>query len=203
MRAGAPYLPAGEKGVLAIVPALLPGMMSTLWEDDDRLVQTYFSAIPNRQIYSTFDWGMVDEEGYHFILGRTDDVINVAGHRLGTREIEEAVNTDTSVAECAAVGVSDSLKGQAAVAFVVLKRSDLPDEDESRRLSGAIMQRVQSQRGAFARPSRVLFVPALPKTRSRKVVRRAIVALCEGRDPGDLSTIEDPQTFQFIKDARS
>ncbi|MFA4914172.1 MAG: propionate--CoA ligase [Burkholderiaceae bacterium] len=195
-------LPPGEKGVVAIVPPLPPGAMTTVWGDDARFVSTYFSAIANRQIYSTFDWGRVDEDGYYFILGRTDDVINVAGHRLGTREIEESINSDTTVAECAVVGISDSLKGQAAIAFVVLKRADLPQAEDAKALESDIMQRVQSQLGAFARPSRVLFVPALPKTRSGKVVRRAIVALCEGRDPGDLSTIEDPQTLQFIKDAR-
>lgn len=194
-------LPPGEKGVVAIVPPLPPGAMSTVWRDDARFLQTYFSAIANRQVYSTFDWGRVDEDGYYFILGRTDDVINVAGHRLGTREIEESINTDERVAECAVVGVSDSVKGQAAIAYVVLKRADVPKSDEAERLESDIMQRVQSQLGAFARPTHVLFVPGLPKTRSGKVVRRAIVALCEGRDPGDLSTIEDPQTLQFIKDA--
>ena len=91
---------------------LPPGAMSTIWGDDERFVQTYFTSIPGRLAYSTFDWGLVDEDGYWFILGRTDDVINVAGHRLGTREIEESVNNHAAIAECAVVGVADALKGR-------------------------------------------------------------------------------------------
>lgn len=196
-------LAANAKGVVAIVPPLPPGAMATVWGDDARFVQTYFSSIPNRLIYSTFDWGRRDEDGYYFILGRTDDVINVAGHRLGTRELEESISSDTNVAECAVVGVHDDLKGQVAVAFVVLKRADIPQGEQAQKLEGDIMQRVQGELGAFARPASVQFVLALPKTRSGKVVRRAIVAICEGRDPGDVSTIEDPLTLQYIKDARS
>jgi len=191
----------GEKGVLAIVPPLPPGAMATVWRDDARFLQTYFAPIGDRQLYSTFDWGRVDEDGYFFILGRTDDVINVAGHRLGTREIEECINGDARVAECAVVGAQDEVKGQQALAFVVLREVDLPDDAKAKALEGDIMLRVQSHLGAFARPSAIRFVAALPKTRSGKVVRRAILALCEGRDPGDVSTIEDPQTLQFIKDA--
>src|SRR5690606_1814108 len=98
--------PPGSKGVVAIAPPLPPGAMSTIWGDDARFVQTYFTSIPGRQLYSTFDWGRVDQDGYLFILGRTDDVINVAGHRLGTREIEESINSHSGVAECAVVGVA-------------------------------------------------------------------------------------------------
>lgn len=110
-----------QKGVVAIMPPLPPGAMSTIWGDDERFVQTYFNSIPGRMMYSTFDWGRVDEDGYWFILGRTDDVINVAGHRLGTREIEESINSHADIAECAVVGVADALKGQAAMAFAVGK----------------------------------------------------------------------------------
>lgn len=193
-------VPAGEKGVVAIVPPLPPGVMSTIWQNDQRFVDAYFTTIPSRQVYSTFDWGRVDEDGYFFILGRTDDVINVAGHRLGTREIEESVNSHDAVAESAVVGVADSLKGQVAVAFVVLKNSALADTPEdAKRLEAAVMKVVDEQLGAVARPSRVHFVGALPKTRSGKVLRRAIVAVCEGRDPGDLTTIEDPHTLDQIR----
>ena len=111
----------GEKGVLAIVPPLPPGCMQTVWGDDKRFVETYFESIPGRQVYSTFDWAMKDADGYTFIMGRTDDVINVAGHRLGTREIEESISSHPAVAECAVVGVADALKGQVAMAFTVLK----------------------------------------------------------------------------------
>ncbi|MEI2417297.1 propionate--CoA ligase [Orrella sp. JC864] len=194
-------LPPGEKGVVALVPPLPPGAMSTIWGDDERFVQTYFTSIRGRQVYSTFDWGRVDEDGYWFILGRTDDVINVAGHRLGTREIEESISSHAGVAECAVVGVADEVKGQAAVAFVVLKGGAPQDAAAAQALEGDIMRVVQEQLGAVARPARIRFVAALPKTRSGKVLRRAIVAVCEGRDPGDLTTIEDPQTLEQIKEA--
>lgn len=192
----------GEKGVVAIVPPLPPGAMSTIWGDDDRFVQTYFTSIPGRQLYSTFDWGRVDEDGYWFILGRTDDVINVAGHRLGTREIEESINSHSGIAECAVVGVSDALKGQVAMAFAVLKNPAHAERPEdAQALEGDIMRMVVDQLGAVARPARIRFVTSLPKTRSGKVLRRAIVAVCEGRDPGDLTTIEDPTSLEQIKDS--
>ncbi len=191
-----------QKGVVAIVPPLPPGALSTVWGDDERFVQTYFSSIPGRQLYSTFDWGLRDQDGYWFILGRTDDVINVAGHRLGTREIEESVNSHADVAECAVVGVADSLKGQVALAFVVVKRPEtLEAQGAAQTLEGDIMRVVEDQLGAIARPARIRFVGALPKTRSGKVLRRAIVAICEGRDPGDLTTIEDPTSLEQIKES--
>ena len=191
-----------QKGVVAIAPPLPPGAMSTIWGDDERFVETYFNAIPNRQVYSTFDWGLFDDDGYFFILGRTDDVINVAGHRLGTREIEESINNHPSVAECAVVGIADQLKGQIAVAFAVVKDPAILDQPGADlKLEGAIMKIVDEQLGAVARPARVRFVTTLPKTRSGKVLRRAIVAVCEGRDPGDLTTIEDPSALEQIKDS--
>ena len=153
-------------------------------------------------MYSTFDWGRVDADGYWFILGRTDDVINVAGHRLGTREIEESVNSHSAIAECAVVGVADALKGQVAMAFAVLKNPAGAETPEgAKQLEGDIMRLVEDQLGAVARPARIRFVGALPKTRSGKVLRRAIVAVCEGRDPGDLTTIEDPNALEQIKES--
>lgn len=191
-----------EKGVVAIVPPLPPGAMTTIWGDDARFVDTYFSSIPGRKVYSTFDWGLVDKEGYWFILGRTDDVINVAGHRLGTREIEESINSHPAVAESAVVGIADQLKGQVAVGFAVLRDpSQYADAAANMKLEGDIMKLVDEQLGPVARPARVRFVNVLPKTRSGKVLRRAIVAVCEGRDPGDLTTIEDPSALEQIKDS--
>jgi len=129
-------------------------------------------------------------------------VINVAGHRLGTREIEESINSHPGVAECAVVGVADSLKGQVAMAFAVLKDpGQLALPDAALKLEGDIMRVVDEQLGPVARPARVRFVTALPKTRSGKVLRRAIVSVCEGRDPGDLTTIEDPSALEQIKDS--
>ena len=110
-----------QKGVVAIEGPLPPGCMTTVWRDDQRFVRTYWSSVPNQNVYSTFDWGIRDEDGYFFILGRTDDVINVAGHRLGTREIEESLSSHPNVAEVAVVGVADALKGQVALAFAILK----------------------------------------------------------------------------------
>src|SRR3954462_15944233 len=115
----------GEKGVVTVTPPLPPGCMSTVWGDDERFVNTYFKDFKNQLVYSTFDWGIRDKDGYYFILGRTDDVINVAGHRLGTREIEEAVSMHPNVAECAVVGVADQIKGQMPVAFAVLKDASI------------------------------------------------------------------------------
>jgi propionyl-CoA synthetase len=192
---------AYQKGVVVIEGPLPPGCMQTVWGDDARFVSTYWSTIPGRQVYSTFDWGIRDGDGYFFILGRTDDVINVAGHRLGTREIEESISSHPNVAEVAVIGVADALKGQVAMAFAVVKdASALVDEAARLKLEGEIMKRVDEQLGAVARPSRVRFVTVLPKTRSGKLLRRAIQAVCEGRDPGDLTTIEDPAALQQIKD---
>ncbi|MCI4430206.1 MAG: propionate--CoA ligase, partial [Burkholderiales bacterium] len=192
---------AQQKGVLAIEGPLPPGCMQTVWRDDARFVSTYWQTVPGRQVYSTFDWAVRDEDGYFFILGRTDDVINVAGHRLGTREIEESISGHPNVAEVAVVGVADQLKGQVAMAFVIAKdTSALGDEAAKLKLEGEIMKLVDQTLGAVARPSRVRFVSVLPKTRSGKLLRRAIQAVCESRDPGDLTTIEDPTALQQIKD---
>ena len=190
-----------QKGVIAIEGPLPPGCMQTVWRDDARFVSTYWSSVPNRMVYSTFDWGIRDEDGYFFILGRTDDVINVAGHRLGTREIEEAIASHPNVAEVAVVGVADQLKGQVAMAFAVLKdASILGDQAALLKLEGEVMKIVDGNLGAVARPARVRFVHVLPKTRSGKVLRRAVQAVCEGRDPGDLTTMEDPAALQQIRD---
>ena len=191
----------GEKGVVVIEGPTPPGFMQTVWGDDERFVKTYWETVPGRMVYSTFDWGIRDEEGYYYILGRTDDVINVAGHRLGTREIEESISRHPNVAEVAVVGVADPLKGQVAMAFVVARdASALVDEPARLGLEGDIMKLVDQQLGAVARPARVRFVNLLPKTRSGKLLRRAIQAVCEGRDPGDLTTIEDPAALQQIRD---
>jgi propionyl-CoA synthetase len=190
-----------QKGVVAIEGPLPPGCLQTVWGDDDRFVKTYWTTVPGKMVYSTFDWGIKDEDGYFFILGRTDDVINVAGHRLGTREIEESISGHAAVAEVAVVGVADNLKGQVAMAFAVLKDGALLDDPQALlRLEGEIMKVVDTSLGAVARPARVRFVSVLPKTRSGKLLRRAIQAVCEGRDPGDLTTMDDPSALLQISD---
>jgi len=192
---------ADKKGVLVIEGPLPPGCMQTVWQDDDRFVNTYWKSVPGKLVYSTFDWATRDKDGYYFILGRTDDVINVAGHRLGTREIEECISGHPNVSEVAVVGVADTLKGQVAMAFAVLKDTSALVDDKARfALEGEIMKLVDQSIGAIGRPARVRFVTVLPKTRSGKLLRRAIQAVCEGRDPGDLTTMEDPSALQQIRD---
>jgi propionyl-CoA synthetase len=193
---------SNTKGVVAIEGPLPPGCMSTVWGDDERFVTTYWRSVPGRTVYSTFDWGIRDDDGYYFILGRTDDVINVAGHRLGTREIEESICSHPGIAEVAVVGIADSLKGQVAMAFAVVRDARSIESPAQRRaLEADVMKQVDSQLGAVARPARVHFVTALPKTRSGKLLRRSLQAICEGRDPGDLTTIEDPTALEQIRSA--
>ncbi|TSA09805.1 MAG: propionate--CoA ligase [Comamonadaceae bacterium] len=198
---GAELTEPNQKGVVAIEGPLPPGCMQTVWGDDARFVSTYWKTVPGKLVYSTFDWGIKDADGYFFILGRTDDVINVAGHRLGTREIEESISAHPNVAEVAVVGVADQLKGQVAMAFAVVKDASLiADAAACLKLEGEIMKLVDNDLGAVARPARVRFVTVLPKTRSGKLLRRAVQAVCEGRDPGDLTTMDDPAALQQIKD---
>ena len=189
-------VPAETKGVLVIEPPLPPGCLTTVWNDDARFLSSYFSHF-KQLVYSSLDWAIRDEDGYTFILGRTDDVINVAGHRLGTREIEESCSTHPSVAEAAVIGVRDELKGQVPVVFATLKRQD---ESASDAAIG-MQQRVVEQLGGVAKPARVYVVNALPKTRSGKLLRRSLQALAESRDPGDLSTLDDPGALEEVKRA--
>ncbi|NGZ87984.1 propionate--CoA ligase [Duganella aceris] len=191
-----------EKGVVVIEGPLPPGCMQTVYGDDQRFVDTYWSTFDGRTVYSTFDWGVRDADGYYFILGRTDDVINVAGHRLGTREIEESISSHPNVSEVAVVGVADKIRTQQAVAFAIVKdASRIATEEGRSALEREIMGVVDRQLGPVARPSRVYFVPTLPKTRSGKLLRRSIQAICEGRSAGDLTAIEDPASLQQIQRA--
>ncbi len=188
----------GERGVLTIQPPLPPGCMSTIWGDDERFVETYFTSFPGKQLYSTFDWATRDEEGYYFMMGRSDDVINVAGHRLGTREIEESISSNEAVAEAAVIGVKDEDKGQVVHAYVVPKETPETDE-ESAELVQSIKETVAEGIGAIARPAEVHFVGALPKTRSGKMLRRAMQDLAEQRDPGQPPTIKNPAALEDIR----
>ncbi|WP_226468791.1 propionate--CoA ligase [Luteimonas panaciterrae] len=184
-----------QKGVLVIEPPLPPGCMTTVWRDDARFVRSYFSHF-KQLVYSSLDWAIRDEDGYTFILGRTDDVINVAGHRLGTREIEESVSSHPNVAEAAVIGVRDELKGQVPVVFATLKQAGI-----AATAAEEMRDCVSRQLGALARPARVYVVAALPKTRSGKLLRRSLQALAEQRDPGDLSTLDDPNALEEVKQA--
>ncbi|UPG91297.1 propionate--CoA ligase [Luteibacter aegosomaticola] len=189
--------PAGEKGVLVIEPPLPPGCLTTIWRDDERYTRSYFGHF-KELLYSSLDWAVRDADGYTFILGRTDDVINVAGHRLGTREIEESVATLGAVAEVAVVGVADDLKGQLPAVFATLKQGVTDNHDD---VAKAMERRVVELLGALARPGCIYVVGALPKTRSGKLLRRSLQALLQGTDPGDLSTLDDPNALEEIRKA--
>jgi propionyl-CoA synthetase len=196
-------VPRGEKGVLVVEPPLPPGCLSTVWGDDRRFVQSYFSSF-KEMLYTSSDWAVRDEDGYFFILGRTDDVINVAGHRLGTREIEEAIQNHAAVAEVAVIGMADKVKGQVPVGFCRLKNPALLDEaGMTEKMEKEIIGKVQELLGAVAKPHRIHFVSALPKTRSGKLLRRSIQALAEDRDPSDLSTLDDPNSLEEVRRALS
>ena len=190
---------AGQKGVLVIEPPLPPGCMSTIWNDDARFIASYFSHF-KELLYSSLDWAIRDEDGYTFILGRADDVINVAGHRMGTREIEESVSSFGAVAEAAVVGVQDEIKGQVPIVFATLRQHT--DEPHERVAAANGMRRaVEESLGAVARPARIYIVNALPKTRSGKLLRRSLQALAQGTDHGDLSTLDDPGALEEVKKA--
>ncbi|MBV9127400.1 MAG: propionate--CoA ligase, partial [Verrucomicrobia bacterium] len=201
-RTGEP-LARGEKGVLALELPLPPGCFTTVWRNDELFARHYCGQWPGKLLYSTFDYAVQDADGYFFILGRTDDVINVAGHRLGTREIEETVSSHPAVAEVATVGVADETKGQVVKIFVVPKQLDSYSGDAATRddLLKEIEAIIVRTLGTLARPSFIGIVSLLPKTRSGKIVRRAILAVAEGRDPGDLSTLEVPAALDGIRDA--
>lgn len=197
---GEPCQP-NEKGMLMLSAPLPPGCLSTVWRNDERFINGYFSLLDGKQ-YSTSDYAVIDENGYYYILGRTDDVINVAGHRLGTKEIEEAIGHHPEVAESAVVGIHDELKGELPIAFCILKNHDLVEDTENRfRIEQQIVGEVSRQLGALAKPAAVYFPKALPKTRSGKILRRSIKALAEGKETGDMSTLDDPTAIDAVKKA--
>jgi propionyl-CoA synthetase len=186
-------LPVDEEGAVCIELPLPPGALSTVWEDDARFVRSYLSRYPG--YYLTGDRGYVDADGYLFVLGRTDDVIKVAGHRLSSGQIEAALAEHDEVSECAVIGVFDPVKGEIPRAVVVpasdRRASDVVLESELKRL-------VRDRIGAIASIARVDFVPALPKTRSGKIVRRTLRQIAEGREPDVPSTIENPSAIAVI-----
>ncbi|WP_340619417.1 propionate--CoA ligase [Xenorhabdus siamensis] len=192
-----------EKGMLVIKGPLPPGCIQTIYGDNNRFVNTYWKHF-DQQVYSTFDWGIRDRDGYYFILGRSDDVINVSGHRLGTREIEECIASHEDVAEVAVIGIKDDVKGQAAVSFVVLKEGrEIQSADHFATLEKSLMSLVDKKIGSVGRPARIYFVTQLPKTRSGKMLRRTMQAICEGREPSDIALIENPASLDVIRDAVS
>lgn len=189
----------GEKGYLAIEPPLPPGNLSTIWGGDDKYIEAYWKKFPGKLLYATGDYAIEDKDGYFWMLGRADEVINIAGHRLGTREVEEVISSHGDVAEASAIGVDDELKGQAIAVFAVLKHG----VDCSQGKDAEIKKLVRDRIGPIAVPRELKFVHALPKTRSGKVMRRVLKALCEGKSLGDMSTLEDGATVDEIQKAIS
>jgi len=183
---------ASEEGAICVRLPLPPGTLPTLWGDDDRYVASYLSAFPG--YYLTGDGGYIDEDGYLFVMGRTDDVINVAGHRLSTGSIEAVLATHPAVAECAVIGVADEIKGQVPRGFVVLKAGASAD-----RLAEELIAAVRENIGAVASFKVVDVVSALPKTRSGKILRKTMRGIADGRDEPVPSTIEDPAVLDALK----
>jgi acetyl-CoA synthetase len=183
-RDGTP-LPANQGGYLVITRPW-PGMLRTVYRDPDRYRQQYWSQIPGA--YFTGDGARRDADGYFWVMGRIDDVVNVAGHRLGTMEVESALVSHAAVAEAAVVGRPDDLKGQAIAAFVTLETGQQPSDE----LRAALKQHVAKEIGAFARPDDIRFTDALPKTRSGKIMRRLLRDIAAGKETvGDTTTLED------------
>ncbi|MET8517135.1 propionyl-CoA synthetase [Streptomyces sp. NPDC005077] len=190
---GRPLSP-GQEGEIAIRLPLPPGALQTLWDDDDRFVESYLSRFPG--FYHTGDSGYFDDDGYLFVMGRTDDVINVAGHRLSTGAIEAALATHPAVAECAVIGIPDSLKGNVPYGLVVLKSGAEPDPD---RLRAELVAAVRRDVGPVAAFRDVAVVPALPKTRSGKILRKTMRGIAEGRDEPVPATIEDVSVLDALR----
>ncbi|WP_084518015.1 propionyl-CoA synthetase [Microtetraspora niveoalba] len=194
LRQGGEPCGPGEEGAICVRLPLPPGALPTLWEDDERYVASYLSAFPGH--YLTGDGGYLDEDGYLFVMGRTDDVINVAGHRLSTGAMEAALATHPAVAECAVIGVADQLKGQVPRGFVVLKSGVSADHD---MLRAELVARVREQVGAVAALKRVDVVSGLPKTRSGKILRKTMRGIAEGADEPVPSTIEDASVLDALR----
>ncbi len=187
-------LPAGTEGNIAITLPLPPGTLPTLWGDDQRYIDSYLTVFPG--MYASGDGGYIDEDGYVYIMGRTDDVINVAGHRLSTGSLEAVVATHELVAECAVIGVADAIKGQIPKAFVVLKAGAQVDAEDLRK---QIVALVRKEVGPVAALNEVVVVPGLPKTRSGKVLRKTMRGIADGKHVDIPSTIEDASILDILR----
>jgi propionyl-CoA synthetase len=185
---------AGTEGALVVTMPMPPGSLVTLWRDDERFVQSYMTAYEG--YYLTGDGGRIDNDGYVFVMGRTDDVINVAGHRLSTGGMEEVLAAHPDVAECAVIGVADPMKGQIPRGFVVLKAGVERDRAE---LAAELVQMVRDQIGAVAALKDVAVVAALPKTRSGKILRKTMRGIADGADEPIPSTIDDASVLDALR----
>jgi propionyl-CoA synthetase len=188
--------PVGEIGSVVAKLPMPPGTLPTLWQNDTRFVESYLSAFPG--FYETGDAGYIDEDGYLFIMARTDDIINVAGHRLSTGGMEEVLAGHHDVAECAVIGINDALKGQIPLGFVILKSGI---ERAGEVIIAEIVQRVRDQIGPVAAFKQAVIVQRLPKTRSGKILRRTMQSIVNGDDFTIPATIDDPAIIEEIADA--
>jgi acetyl-CoA synthetase len=186
-------VPRGKGGYL-VLKRPWPAMARTIWGDPERFQQTYWSRFPGS--YFAGDGAKRDEEGYYWLLGRVDDVLNVAGHRIGTMEVESALVSHQSVAEAAVIGISHEVKGQALAAFVTLRGGYSPDQAMLDQLRNHVGDKI----GAIAKPDKIFFTAELPKTRSAKIMRRLLRDVAEGRVLGDTTTLADPAVLASIKD---
>jgi len=174
-------------------------MLRGIWKDPDRYVTQYWSKWPG--IYFTGDGAKRDEDGYFWLLGRVDDVINVAGHRIGTMEVESALVDHHSVAEAAVVGINHEIKGTAIAAFVIVKAADAEKaKRDPAKFEKELKDHVTEKIGAIARPEKILMTADLPKTRSGKIMRRLLRDIAEGRALGDVTTLADPTVVASLKE---
>ena len=192
---GSPVEP-GVEGAVCLKLPLPPGTLATLWGGDERYVSSYLSAFEG--YYLTGDSGYIDDDGYVWIMGRTDDVLNVAGHRLSTGALEAALAGHPAVAECAVIGVADQLKGQVPRALVVLKAGREYTDDELLTVRDELKARVRAEVGALASLSDVDVVQALPKTRSGKILRKTMRQMADGETPQVPGTIEDASVLDAL-----
>ena len=184
----------GQTGEIVVRLPLPPGCLPTLWRDDERFVGSYLTAHPG--CYTTGDGGYRDGDGYVYVMGRIDDVINVAGHRLSTGQMEEVLASHPAVAECAVIGVNDDFKGQIPRGFVVLKAGVSTNPDV---LSAELVQLIRDRIGPVAALRRVDVVAGLPKTRSGKILRKTMRGIADGTDEPVPSTIEDPAVLDALR----
>ena len=187
-------VPAGTTGEIVLRLPLPPGCLTTLWRDDQRFIDSYLSRYPGA--YITGDGGYRDRDGYLYVMGRTDDVINVAGHRLSTGQMEEVLASHPAVAECAVIGVNDSLKGQIPRGFVVLKAGIDTDPET---LRAELVELIRDQIGAVASLRRVDIISGLPKTRSGKILRKTMRGIADGNEEPVPSTIDDPSALDALR----
>ena len=181
----------GEVGEL-VCKRPWPGMTRGIWGDPDRYLEAYWRRFPG--VWTHGDWASIDEDGYWFLHGRSDDTLNIAGKRIGPAEVESAAVNHPAVAEAAAIGVPHDVKGEVVWLFCVPRDDEAPDADE-------VADAVTAELGKAFKPERIVFVSALPKTRSAKIVRRAVRAKALGQDPGDISTLENPEVLEEIANA--